>query len=270
MVNVTYNKKKSINIREKLENYFKNLSDPICPFKGEDKYEHKLILPHIGDRYCLKINGKSRRILFVGLEGRYDDEYKTVNKRTCQIKKEGRNSRFYHPRGDDQWRRNKHMRGVTLATALLLGRNLSKEHTYDEELIDNRHLFDYIALSNWYLCGHFRNNEVIRPRKTHYDYAAVRQFYRIVKIIEPDIVLVTGKMIEFVYAFEKVFNGNYNWINSDDRGLIFTCENKELPFPIVRFIHPSKVGKTGWDLPDKPYYKKTVRQTVEKVVNIYL
>lgn len=254
---IKYKENESIKTKAKLHRYFER-EKPICPSWNDKKFEHVLVLPHVGDRYCVSINGKSRKILFVGIEPRSDDKDKSVYERTEQILNEGCNSRFYKkPVG--QWKRNPHMRGITLALALLLEKDFSNHHKHEDEIIDNRHMFDYFALSNWHLCGHFIG-KTSQNKNQSMNKVACKHFFEITQILKPDIVILTGS-IYFVDMFNKVFKNKYHWINKKNE-LVFECEQFE--FPIICFSHPhqKRWQKLRWDNPNCEYYK-LVKETID-------
>lgn len=221
-------------------NCFKNCKNPNIVYR-------KAVLPHVGKRYDLSINGIPMRILIVGLET-LDEELYSISKRTCQIINGAANEPFY--KKGDNIQRNPHMRGVSLVLKILLNTG-DTECRYKEtdEFYRDEHIFNYFAMTNMFLCGRFLNKK--RAPIKSMEKNCVEHLEKIINILKPSIIVFLGLNTKF--AIDNL----WNYETKDRKEIIIPSKSKTcnfLPKVVIRLKHPSRC----WSTHNYQYYKESV------------
>lgn len=193
------------------------------------------------EHYDLVENGRPLHILIVGMEMGTDEERVSLERRTEQIQVSV---------GLTLNRRNPHMRGVTHALRLILGRAPGTDRI--GELLDldpPTHVFNACATTNVRLCSAYADNRKSKgtPLMTR---RCLRHLAETIRILEPTVVVTQSTRIDLSPVVERREKLRPHLSRVDVRG------TRTL---LAEFSHPTAQGDLRWGgLTTVPYLYETV------------
>lgn len=258
-------------IKKKVKNYLeKNVlaNKFLCKMHLQCKSSHDGIfyegqLHHIGNFYDLTYKQKPYRIVIVGQEYGHKPARVTLEKRYKNIMNSATKKRFKAL--DNFGHRNPHMRGTTSVLKALFGFQLST--FYEDEFItidgSKQHIFDSFALVDYLLCSAVPFEGSKKGKSTNEMKKNCRKHFRnVIKILEPNIIIVQGKQffpwIKKSFDFSKNISENLYKSNIDFNEYL-----------VASFTHPSAHFPYNWGANEKTQYLlNTVLPTVSKIRSI--
>lgn len=223
------------------------------------------VLPHVGSNYAMEIDGKPFRILFIGKEA-LAEEPMSIDARTKQIEEEGQADQH-----------NPHMAGTALALKILFDLDLDSEN----ELLEDDHIYKYMALTNGTLCHFLSVNGTKRPAAMLNNCA--EHLTNTILQLKPTIVIFQGSSYDLANfnhfgpahypdrnPYKKLIHlGDFK---KEDQG-VYQSETSGLPRFVLKLYHPAgsrSDSDTRWDSPTRKYFLENVKPALEYIRKIII